>query len=53
MNEDNFDEEYYLLRYPDIADAVKKGAFRNGKHHYNLFGRFEGRVGQPPLVFST
>lgn len=38
-----FDQEYYFKLYPDVADAVRKGIFRNGYHHYMDFGRKEGR----------
>lgn len=38
-------EAVYLARYPDVAQAVKKGALRSGYHHYALFGRTEGREG--------
>jgi hypothetical protein len=39
-----FDEEFYLRRYPGVADAVKKGAFASGLQHYKLCGAGEGRV---------
>ena len=38
-----FDEARYLATYPDIRDAVAAGHFPSGRHHYNNFGRSEGR----------
>ncbi len=29
-----FDEAFYLRRYPDVAAAVRKGAYRSGFDHY-------------------
>jgi hypothetical protein len=40
----NFDEAWYLSAYPDIALAVKNGAFTSGLHHYRSLGFFEGRL---------
>jgi len=39
-----FDEEFYLTRYPGVAEAVKRGEFTSGLHHYKLFGAREGRI---------
>jgi SAM-dependent methyltransferase len=39
----DFDEAYYLWRYPDVAAAVAKGQFQSGWHHYELYGQAEGR----------
>jgi len=39
-----FDEEFYLNRYPGVAEAVKRGEFTSGLHHYELYGAREGRV---------
>lgn len=39
-----FKEDKYLERYPDVANAVKQGAFVSGRHHYELFGKKEGRL---------
>jgi predicted O-methyltransferase YrrM len=41
----DFDEELYLENYPDVAKAVKSGAFQSGLEHYELHGRAEGRRG--------
>jgi len=39
----DFDEEYYLARYPDIAEAVARGQLPDGASHYIRWGRAEGR----------
>ena len=39
----DFDEAYYLWRYPDVAAAVANGQFQSGWHHYELYGQAEGR----------
>lgn len=38
-----FDNEFYYNLYPDVLDAVRRGKFRDGEHHYNKRGRKEGR----------
>jgi hypothetical protein len=38
-----FDEARYLATYPDIRQAVEGGHFPSGRHHYDAFGRAEGR----------
>jgi hypothetical protein len=38
------DERFYLRLYPDVVDAVKKGAFASPRHHYVEFGYFEDRL---------
>jgi hypothetical protein len=40
----DFDEEFYLIAYPDVAAAVRRGQVRSGCDHYLKFGRFEGRL---------
>ncbi|MEI6213378.1 MAG: hypothetical protein WCP10_04665 [Desulfuromonadales bacterium] len=42
-----FDEEYYLQLYPDVAKAVARGQFDSGRRHFLLFGRREGRFPTP------
>jgi hypothetical protein len=37
-------ERAYLNRYPDVAAAVKKGEFPDGKAHYETHGRAEHRI---------
>ena len=41
-----FDEIFYLEAHADVAEAVKKGDFRNGAHHFWMHGRAEGRPSQ-------
>ncbi|MBN4005700.1 hypothetical protein [Nostoc sp. LPT] len=36
-----FDEQAYLLAYPDVAAAVNAGSFTSGLQHYEQFGQFE------------
>src|SRR5262249_16119984 len=38
-----FDEEWYLLAYPDIARAVELGELPSGFAHYLAHGQAEGR----------
>jgi len=38
-----FNESEYLANYPDVAAAVKAGAFKSGYEHYQKHGKFEGR----------
>jgi hypothetical protein len=37
-------EQAYLEKYPDVAKAVREGSFTSGKHHYEAFGKAEGRT---------
>lgn len=39
----NFDSEYYLCSYPDVADAVATGEFPTAYAHFRAVGRAEGR----------
>jgi hypothetical protein len=39
----DFDEKWYLSKYPDVADAVKAGVLKSGRHHFIEVGYFEGR----------
>ncbi len=41
---DQFDEEWYLERYPDVAKAIEKGTEISGLNHYAKSGLFEGRM---------
>ena len=41
---ENFDEPGYLAANPDIADAVRQGAFSSGRQHFDLFGHAESRI---------
>lgn len=47
----NFDENFYLTAYPDVADAVRRGKVQSACAHYQTFGRFEGR--QPTFNESS
>jgi hypothetical protein len=44
----DFDEEWYLREYPDVADAVREGRGPSGRSHYISHGRYEGRRPVPP-----
>lgn len=37
-------EEWYLERYPDIADAVEQGIVKSARDHFVDDGYFEGRM---------
>jgi hypothetical protein len=39
-----FDEAWYLSKYPDVKEAVKRGTVKSGREHYLLFGYFEHRM---------
>ena len=39
----HFSESEYLALYPDVASAVKAGAFKSGYGHYEKHGKSEGR----------
>jgi FkbH-like protein len=43
-----FDEDWYLNKYPAIAEEVQRGGFKSGLQHYLQHGRFEGRLPVPP-----
>ncbi|OIN85102.1 SAM-dependent methyltransferase domain protein [Francisella sp. TX07-6608] len=45
-----FDEYFYLEEYPDVAEAVKSGFYKNGLEHYMKYGINEGR--KPILDFN-
>jgi hypothetical protein len=45
-----FDEAWYLSKYPDVKDAVKRGMVKSGREHYLLFGYFEHRMPTAILV---
>lgn len=38
-----FDEASYLATNPDVAAALARGHFKSAQHHYEQYGRFEGR----------
>ena len=37
------DEDFYLSRYPDVADGVRKGTIQSARGHFIDHGYFEGR----------
>src|ERR1700722_8682569 len=39
-----FDEAWYLSKYPDVKDAVKRGVVASGREHYILSGYYEHRM---------
>ena len=38
------DEDWYLTRYPDVAEAVAKGQVSSAREHFTQAGLYEGRV---------
>jgi hypothetical protein len=46
----DFDEAWYLKRYPDIADAIKQGLIPSAREHFISDGYFEGRL---PLLIQV
>lgn len=48
----DFDEDWYLSTYPDIAAAVSSARFASGWAHYRSVGYLEGRLGSRQIVDS-
>ena len=44
---EDFDESAYLAAFPDVARSIKDGQFRSALHHYESYGRREGRLTDP------
>ena len=44
-----FDEQWYLEKYPDVAEAVKEGSWASGHAHFRHVGRERGRLGIPTV----
>jgi hypothetical protein len=44
----DFNEEWYLQKYPDVAAHVRAGGLPTGLAHYLAHGRTEGRLITPP-----
>jgi hypothetical protein len=40
-----YDDQYYLSRYPDVADAIRRGDVICGFEHFSKYGVLEGRSG--------
>jgi hypothetical protein len=38
------DEAWYLTRYPDVADGIRKGLLTSAQEHFNMDGYMEGRL---------
>jgi glycosyltransferase involved in cell wall biosynthesis len=47
LGPENFDDEYYLALYPDVAEAIAAGIFIGGWEHFDKFGRAEDRKARP------
>ena len=45
-----FEEAWYLQTYPDVAEAIREGAYTSGRAHFIAHGYFEGRRPFPPEV---
>jgi hypothetical protein len=43
MTSIKFDEAWYLSKYPDVKDAVKRRVVPSGREHYVLSGYYEHR----------
>lgn len=41
---DGYNEEAYLMSYPDVYNVVKNGVFETGHQHYILAGKSEDRL---------
>jgi hypothetical protein len=46
---EEFDEEYYLEKNPDVAEAVRKGEWPSGLTHYCVSGKTRGRIAAPAV----
>lgn len=44
---DDFNADFYLSQYPDVAIALTAGQFIDAWDHYEKYGRREGRLGRP------
>jgi hypothetical protein len=42
---EHFDENFYLRSNPDVAEAIRAGAWNTGMEHFVHHGRREGRAG--------
>lgn len=45
----DYDEEWYLKTYPDVAAAVARGDWVSGYAHFSHIGRRNGRLGAPEI----
>jgi ectoine hydroxylase-related dioxygenase (phytanoyl-CoA dioxygenase family) len=46
---DDYNEEWYLERYPDVAKGVEQGHWASGYAHFCRVGRERGRLGVPQI----
>jgi hypothetical protein len=46
----DFDETWYLTKYPDVKNAVAACEFASGRDHFRNVGYWEGRWGKQPRV---
>jgi hypothetical protein len=44
------DDAFYRESYPDVAEAIDAGVYRDAKHHFIDYGYFEGRRPFQPEV---
>lgn len=44
---EDFDESAYLAAFPDVAHSITTGQFLSAVHHYEFYGRREGRLTDP------
>lgn len=44
------DEEWYLTRYPDVAESVRSGQVASARTHFVEHGYIEGRLHRPIIV---
>jgi hypothetical protein len=44
------DENWYRESYPDVAEAIEQGSYRDAKHHFVTHGYVEGRRPFPVAV---
>ena len=52
LSQEEFDEFYYVSKYPDIARAVRVGEIESGYVHYELHGLREGRQARRVVAYS-
>lgn len=44
------DEDWYLARYSDVAEAIREGRVKSGRDHFINNGYFEGRLPFPLTI---
>lgn len=47
-----FDEEWYLLKYPDVRVAIDRGDVTSARDHYRSHGQSEGRMACDPKLLD-